>query len=102
MKRRRKDFMPIRAVVRDVMRSLETRTGEQVQEIEAVWQAVVGGDLANLTRVRGIARKTVEIEAVGSPVLAEIEQFYRDTFLRRLKEKGIIGVDRVAFHLADG
>ncbi len=92
----------MRAVVREVMRGLEARTGEKVQHIERIWWSVVGEDLAEFTRVRGITRGAVAIEAVGSAVLAELKQFYSGTFLSKLREEGIDGVDRMTFHSADG
>jgi hypothetical protein len=97
-----KDFVPIRSVLRKLVADLEQQAGEAIQQVERVWREVVGEELAELTRVRAAGPRSVEIEAFGSAVLAEIEQFYRTRFEKKLKDEGISTIERVSYRLGDG
>ena len=102
MKPRRSEFMPVRAVVTKVLNELKQRTSEETAQVERLWRELVGGELSGLTRVRAVSRTVVEIEAAGSVVLAELRQFYQGQFLKRLKESGMSGIEKVVFCLRDG
>ena len=101
MSKKKRDFVPIQNVIKEVMKGLKKSAGASVAEMTAIWDDLVGEDLARLTRVRAVTPRSVEIEADGSAVLAEVRQYYREAFLEKLKEAGKDGVDRVSFFLAD-
>ena len=95
------DFVPLKRIVTEVLKSLKTRDSEQSEEVARIWRELVGEELASLSRIRGMAAHAVNVEVDGSAVLAEIDQFFRGTFLEKLKAAGVTGVDRVSFRLSD-
>ena len=101
MKAARKDFVPIAGIVNGLVRTLQRQHAGPVAEVEHVWRTVVGEALAEVSHVRAVAGDTVHIEIAGAPARAEIESFFKDRFLRALKDAGAAGVRRVQFHVAD-
>lgn len=97
----RGDFVPLKRIVTEVMKSLKARDSEQTKEVERIWRELVGEELARFSRIRGVAANTVDVEVDGSAVLAEVDQFFRGAFLEKLKAEGVSGMDSVAFHLSD-
>ncbi len=94
-----RDFASIRSIMHQVLKTLEPRSGRNLQDLEAVWRGLVGEELGSMSSVALANERTVEIRAESSAVLAELEQFYRDQFLQRLREAGIAGIDRAIFRL---
>ena len=101
MRRKNEEFTPIGSVVTRLLKDLRETQSEQTQELQALWRETVGPALADVSRVCGLGSGTVNVEAQGSAVLSELRQFYRDPFLKRVREKGMMNVRDVSFRLAD-
>ena len=100
-KRGHGDFVPVRRIVGDVLKSLKVRSAEETENVARIWRELVGEELAGVSRVRNVAARTAEVEVDGSAVFAEVDQFFRIPFLERLRAEGVSGVERVSFHLGD-
>jgi len=102
MKRKNDEFTPIGSLVSRFLKELEEARSENSAELEALWRKTVGPALAEVSRVCGVKAETVMVETQSSAVLSELRQFYRDSFLRKLREEGMRNVRNVSFRLADG
>ena len=99
---KRRDFLSIDKVVKEVLKDLEGRTAVATSDLDRVWRETLGDGLADLARVCAISGSNVEVEATSSAVLSEIRQFYEEAFLERLSKEGIAGIKGISFRLADG
>lgn len=102
MRQKPADFTSIRTIVREVVKDLETRSGDAACQVEEIWHQEVGDELAALARVSTVSAREVEIEAESSAVLAEVKGFHGAAFLRRLREEGVGDIERISFRLTDG
>jgi hypothetical protein len=98
---KKRDFVPLKKVIKEVLKEIEKSAGDQREEMARIWREVVGEELAALTRVRAVSPRGVEIEASSSAVLAEVKQFYRVPFVEKLKEEGKAQAERISFSLSD-
>jgi hypothetical protein len=102
MREARRDFMPVGKLLRETLKELESRTAAATADVERVWRAVVGEDLASEGRVRCVAGPVVEIDVRSSAGLAELKQFFGEKFLRALRQEGFMAIERVSFRLVEG
>ena len=76
---------------------------EQVRRMEVLelWPEIVGGDLAKVTRARGVEDTTLFVEVRSSAWLMELNMMKRD-FLERVNERiEDTPFERVVFALAE-
>ena len=76
---------------------------EQVRRMEVLelWPEIVGGDLAKVTRARGVEDTTLFVEVRSSAWLMELNMMKRD-FLERINERiEDAPFERVVFALAE-
>ena len=71
------------------------------ERAKRVWNEIVGEEFSEITFLREISSRKVDIEVVGSAALAELKQFYGKQFVQQLKKKKIVDVEKIVFHLAD-
>ncbi len=100
MKTARKDFVSIKGIVNGVLRKVRARSGPRARA-EEIWTRVVGEELAALARVSGVSADAVEIEVTGAAARAELSSFYRDRYLKALKDAGLAHLRRVHFTMSD-
>lgn len=101
MKTGRKDFVPIKGIVNGILRRLRPRADDPLARVAELWTRTVGDDFAALARVSGMSADTVRIDVAGAAARAELDSFYRDPFLKALRDAGMQHLHRVYFHVTD-
>ena len=101
MRTGRRDFMPIKGIVNGIIRRLRPRAEDSRARVAELWMRTVGEDFYALTRVSGMSEDTVRIDVAGAAARAELESFYRDPFLKALRDAGLQQLQRVYFHVTD-
>ncbi|MEK7483496.1 MAG: DciA family protein [Planctomycetota bacterium] len=64
-----------------------------------IWGQICPEKFIDLTRVKGVYRKTVTIEVSSSATLQEISTFYRTEILEKLKQIKGNKIDQILFKL---
>ena len=68
-----------------------------LQEVQALWNGVVGKDINHLTRVVRYRGGVLTVEVSSAPLKAELKSFAREQLLEDLNASGLQGAHELRF-----
>lgn len=98
---KKRDFSPIKREVDRLLSGITRAFSEDKVKVDAVWQKTTGGEFDKQAYIGRVTKDTIYVHVLSSAALSELRQFYRTPFQKRLREAGLLHLEKLVFKKVD-